>query len=73
MDLGVTSPAVAESAEKAKEAMVNRKSDERMQIEEELKKQGIHRAPMVASHFGSLHGGLDGCIQNLARACGRRG
>ena len=41
-DLGVTSPATAETAEKAKDAMVTRKSDERTAIEEHLLRQGIH-------------------------------
>ena len=71
-DLGVTSPAVAESAEKAKDAMVARKTDERTNIENEMRRQGIHYQPMVASHFGSLHGDLDDWIRKLAKACGRK-
>ena len=70
--LGITSPAVAVTAEVAKQAMVNRKPEERVQIEEELQRQGIHYVPMVASHFGSLHENLDDWIRKLAKACSRR-
>ena len=71
-DSGVTSPAVASSAEAAKEAMFNRKTAERIAIETDLRRQGIQYAPMVASHFGSLHGGLDCWLKQLAKAVSRR-
>ena len=41
--------------------MVARKQDERTGIQAELRREGIQYAPMVASHFGSLHGKLDDC------------
>ena len=71
-DLGITSPAVADSAELAKEAMVSRKFKERTGIQLELSRQGIQYTPMVASHFGSLHGTFDLWIRNIARAVARR-
>ena len=71
-DLGVTSPATAESAERAKEQMVERKLDERTNIAGDLRREGIHYQPMVASHFGSLAPALDQWIVALARACGRK-
>ena len=62
----------APSAELAKRAMVNRKTDERTAIEAEMLKQGIHYQPMVASHFGSLHEVFDNWLTQLAIHCGRK-
>ena len=63
---------MAESAEKAKDDMVARKLRERTGIEDELHREGIHYKPMVASHFGSLHGDLDDWIRKLGKAVGRK-
>ena len=52
--------------------MVARKKDERESIDDELRREGIHYQPMVASHFGSLHPALDSWISALAKGCGRR-
>ena len=71
-DMGITSPAVATSAEKAKDRMVERKKEEREGISPELRREGIHYEPMVASHFGSLHPALDNWISALAKGCGRK-
>merc|ERR1711963_1132729 len=66
-DLVVTSPAVAETAEKAKEAMVARKTDERNEIAGDRTRERIRYEPAVASHFGSLHPALNNWIVALAR------
>ena len=71
-DLGITSPSVAESAEQAKDDMVARKLAERAGIEDVLHREGILYNPMVASHFGSLHGDFDDWIKKLAKAVGRK-
>ena len=71
-DFGITSPAVADSAVLAKEAMVSRKFRERTKIQLDLERQGIQYTPMVASHFGSLHGTFDLWIRNISRAVARR-
>ena len=52
--------------------MVLRKNDERVAIEADLARQGIQYAPMVLSHFGSLHPKLDAWITSLCRAHSRR-
>ena len=72
VDMGVTSPSTATSSEQAKTAMVVRKTGERTDIDSELSRQGVEYTPMVAGHFGSLHGFLDQWIRDLARALSRR-
>ena len=52
--------------------MVDRKIRERAGIEEELLQSGIHYTPMVASHFGSLHGTLDDWITRIAKGFGAK-
>ena len=71
-DFGITTPARAISAERAKEDMFERKTQERESIEADLEKQGIKYAPMIASHFGSLHPIFNDWVCRLAKACARR-
>ena len=74
-DFGITSPAVASSAEEAKLAMFTRKNKEREEWEVDLIPQGMTYVPMVASHFGSLHPTLSDWVMliatNLARKQGK--
>ena len=71
-DLGITSPSVAKSAEQAKDDMVARQVAERAGIQDVLHREGIVYKPMVASHFGSLHGDFNEWIKRLAKAVGRK-
>ena len=72
VDVGVTSPAVAESGSAAMRAMDKRKRDERREICHELQEQGIHYTPMVMDHFGAIHPTLHQWLTKLARALARR-
>ena len=71
-DLGITSASVAKSTEQAKDDMVARKVAERTDIQDVLHREGILYKPMVASHFGSLHGDFNEWIKRLAKAVGRK-
>ena len=55
-DLGITSPAVAFSSEEARDNMYDRKTSERVGIDDELHREGVQFVPMIASHYGALHG-----------------